>query len=270
MPPKLFDYRLEPKQTLHCNLNSSHTSSHTCTPLLLPNPEIPSHCSPRRRTVAVALPDQQHRSRRNDQEHWFIKKSTKTRLIQVTWNSKQRGPPQDLQLGTSDLETRPLAIGQRGFASELLQYLYQKMYFHALILWENHSTKHQKVLCLNHYLTTCSGALSTRCWKLTQLFLSASPCTKHATENQFLAVCKNRCKQSNFVTSKSFITDFIWSSTSLFETTIGWATSSVSDISVSYSLSSSLISTNSFHRLLLAAAQKPNKILISLVYIKVS
>ena len=80
--PKLFDYRLEPKQTLHCNLNSSHTSSHTCTPLLLPNPEIPSHCSRRRRTVAAALPDQEHRSRRNNQERWFIKKSTKTRLIE--------------------------------------------------------------------------------------------------------------------------------------------------------------------------------------------
>lgn len=90
--PKLSDCRLEPKQTLHCNLNSTHTSSHKCTPLLLPNPEIPFRCSHRKRTKAAALPEKttikngpQHRQQasnmqeqRNDQEHRFKKISKRS------------------------------------------------------------------------------------------------------------------------------------------------------------------------------------------------
>lgn len=53
----LSDCIVEPKQTLPCNLSSTHTSSHTCTPRLLPNREIHYRSSRRRRTVAAALPE---------------------------------------------------------------------------------------------------------------------------------------------------------------------------------------------------------------------
>lgn len=53
----MFDCIVEPRQTLPCNLSSSHMSSRTCTPQLLPNREIPYRSSHRRRTVAAALPD---------------------------------------------------------------------------------------------------------------------------------------------------------------------------------------------------------------------